>query len=326
MLFGKLQAYFVVVNLYIVALATPLNAAKVQSGRHSSKKYLSNSSRTKFNFKKFKYLVTFGDSYTSTYNDYDTMIGYRQYTNAAGPNWVYYLSDAICESRHANDTDVRVYNFASGGSVITEDVSTKYASEVLTFYQQIRDHFIPKMVERKKEFPWETKKTLFGIWFGINDTGRLRNELELKGKDLLNVGLYVYFRLIDELYQNGARHFIILNVPDLSFSPYVLESDGEGWMKRIDVFNKELPKFVAEFHRTHPDANVFFYDAFTEFGYIRKNYAKYGIEKVSDMCPDIWNPDETCLPVEKYYWANNLHPGVSVHKALTDDLVKFLTK
>ena len=96
------------------------------------------------------------------------------------------------------------------------------------------------------------------------------------------------------------------------------------WMEKIASFNKLLSKYVKEFQKTHKDSNIFLYDAFNEFKYIRDNYTKFGIEEVDGICPDIWNPDETCLPKEKYYWANDLHPCVAVHKALSEDLYKFL--
>jgi len=65
------------------------------------------------------------------------------------------------------------------------------------------------------------------------------------------------------------------------------------WMEKIASFNKLLSKYVKEFQKTHKDSNIFLYDAFNEFKYIRDNYTKFGIEEVDGICQDIWNPDET---------------------------------
>ena len=181
------------------------------------------------------------------------------------------------------------------------------------------------MVDAKDKFPWTSKDSLFGVWFGINDTGNRKSTDDLTNEDYEAMTFLMYFRLLDELYQAGARNFVILNIPDLEYAPLVVSTGGQPfWMEKIASFNKLLPEYIKNFQKTHKDTNILLYDAFNESKYIRDNYTKLGIEEVDGICPDIWNPDETCLPKEKYYWANDLHPCVAVHKALSEDLFKFM--
>jgi len=322
MLVMNLQSFFLVLSFCIVVLSK--SVATQKPGSAYSKKYLSKSSKNKFNVKNIKNIITFGDSYTSSWiKDYETMETVRDSTTSSGPNWVFYLSDILNATSTKNN--IKIYNFAAGGASVTSEISPVYAPEVNTFTKQVRELFKPKMVDIKDKFPWTSKDSLFGVWFGINDTGNRKSTDDLTNEDYEAMTFLIYFRLLDELYQAGARNFVILNIPDLEYAPLVVSTGGQPfWMEKIASFNKLLPQYIKDFHKSHKDTNIFLYDAFNESKYIRDNYTKLGIEEVDGICPDIWNPDETCLPKEKYYWANDLHPCITVHKALTEDLYKFM--
>ncbi|OUM56653.1 carbohydrate esterase family 16 protein, partial [Piromyces sp. E2] len=221
-----------------------------------SKKFLSKSSKTRFNIKNVKNIITFGDSYTSSLVNYDTMEPVRDSTTSSGPNWIFYLSDILNSTSSKND--IKIYNFASGGASVTKEISPVYSDEVNTFTKQVRELFKLKMVDVKDQFPWNSKNSLFGIWFGINDTGNRKKTDDLSNEDYEAMTFLMYFRLLDELYQSGAL---------LS-----------GW-KKIASFNTLLPKYINDFQETHRDANIFLYDAFDEFRYIRDNYSQFGIEE-----------------------------------------------
>ncbi|OUM58147.1 carbohydrate esterase family 16 protein, partial [Piromyces sp. E2] len=208
----------------------------------------------------------------------------RDSTTSSGPNWVFYLSDILNSTSSKND--IKIYNFASGGASVTKEISPVYSDEVNTFTKQVRELFKPKMVDVKDQFPWNSKNSLFGIWFGINDTGNRKITDDLSNEDYEAMTFLMYFRLLDELYQSGARNFLIINIPDLQYAPFVVSNgdDSSFWMEKIASFNTLLPKYIKNFQKTHRDANIFLYDAFDEFRYIRDNYSQFGIEEVDNIC------------------------------------------
>ncbi|OUM58146.1 carbohydrate esterase family 16 protein, partial [Piromyces sp. E2] len=216
----NLQSLFLILTFCIVVLSNPITSQK--PGSAYSKKFLSKSSKTRFNIKNVKNIITFGDSYTSSLVNYDTMEPVRDSTTSSGPNWIFYLSDILNSTSTKND--IKIYNFASGGASVTKEISPVYSDEVNTFTKQVRELFKPKMVDVKDQFPWNSKNSLFGIWFGINDTGNRKITDDLSNEDYEAMTFLMYFRLLDELYQSGARNFLIINIPDLQYAPFVVSN------------------------------------------------------------------------------------------------------
>lgn len=65
-----------------------------------------------------------------------------------------------------------------------------------------------------------------------------------------------YFSLVDELYRDGARQFLFLNVPSVTRSPRILEGTEELVKKHahcVDVFNIAFDSHFAEFKSSHED-------------------------------------------------------------------------
>jgi len=285
-------------------------------GRFSSFKLLSKVNE--FDFLDMKNLITFGDSYTTTNVDYETMISPgRLETSSYGSNWIYHMSDA---------TGMKFYNFADGGATVTCELAPAWKETVKSFVDQVRLQFVPKMTGDGPFTDWNSNNSLFGIWFGINDVGNLSwgnkdlNRLDYEAMDLL-----IYFNLVEELYNNGARNFIFLGVPSIDRSPfYTVDYPDSTIKERVDRYNNLLKDKIQEFYGKHDDVNAFYYDTYSEFVYIEENYEEYGITELHELCPDLNNPDETCLPSEQYYWGNSLHPTHVVHKIMTDDIIEFL--
>lgn len=238
-------------------------------------------------------------------------------TSAYGPNWVYYMEDKA---------NVTAYNFAYGGATVAYEISPAYLTTVLSFTDQVRKYFNPMMTDGKFK-DWDPKKTLFGVWMGINDIGNRKKGTDLSNDDLEDITLLVYFRLMEELYGYGARNFLLLNVPSIENSPWHTTIYPNPDIKyQVESFNELLAEYARDFYKEHQDINLFIYDAHSEFLYVEENYKKFGITTITETCSDLNNPDETCLPKEQYYWGNGLHPTFVVHEALTTDLCKFLSK
>lgn len=105
-----------------------------------------------------------------------------------GPNWVGH----ILSSHHPH---LRIYDYAQGGATISE-LST-----------QIRRKFLAR---HAKNVVWNTEDSLFVLWIGINDLAETENPVD---------PIKLLFQLMDELYDAGARNFLLIDCPPIHRTP-----------------------------------------------------------------------------------------------------------
>lgn len=68
-----------------------------------------------------------------------------------------------------------------------------------------------------------------------------------------------YRSLVEEIYADGGRKFLFLNVPSVSRSPYILdqgESVSESHAAWTTVYNHGLATMRAEFIAAHDDVSI----------------------------------------------------------------------
>lgn len=92
-----------------------------------------------------------------------------------------------------------------------------------------------------------------------------------------------YFALVEELYNDGARQFLFLNVPAVTRSPAISGGTEELVTKHancVDVFNTALKSQFADFKSSHEDVGLF-------LGYIyifSRRSRRRGSEYLSIIC------------------------------------------
>ncbi|CAE6454046.1 unnamed protein product [Rhizoctonia solani] len=241
------------------------------------------------NFKSVKYLFVFGDSYstvgfrsTSPVPNPTNPIGlkYPGTTITKGENWAGVLTTKV------NESLILTWDYAVSGQQVTGVV------------KQIGEQFIPTAGKRPSWCPWNATNSLFVTWIGINDINR----------GVVSERLPMLFGLQHDLYQNGARNFLFLNLPPFDRAPgagYSQQVKGE-----IAKWNTALPTHIANFTATHKGATAFLYDTqvlWDEF------YAK----------PDafnITNPDT----IKGGLWYDEYHPSTEIQRVIGQRVAKFL--
>lgn len=134
---------------------------------------------------------------------------YPGYTATGGANWVDY------DTVQYNNSLTFTYNFAYGGAVIDRDLVTPYATDVVTFEEQVTI-FLDNLSDKPGTTPWTSEDSLFSVWIGINDIG---NTYYLSGdraafSDTL---LDRYFELIQSLV---SQDFFLPN--DANILPFLI--------------------------------------------------------------------------------------------------------
>ncbi|ELU42468.1 hypothetical protein AG1IA_03488 [Rhizoctonia solani AG-1 IA] len=219
-------------------------------------------------------LAQFGFRSTSPVPNPTNPIGlkYPGTTITKGENWAGVLTTKV------NESLILTWDYAVSGQQVTGVV------------KQIGEQFIPTAGKRPSWCPWNATNSLFVTWIGINDINR----------GVVSERLPMLFGLQHDLYQNGARNFLFLNLPPFDRAPgagYSQQVKGE-----IAKWNTALPTHIANFTATHKGATAFLYDTqvlWDEF------YAK----------PDafnITNPDT----IKGGLWYDEYHPSTEIQRVI----------
>jgi phospholipase/lecithinase/hemolysin len=156
---------------------------------------------------------------------------------------------------------------------------------------------------------------LYIIDFGGND---VRDALFGAGPQALADALQSIASNLSTLYGAGARHFLVLNVPNISFLPSVVAfgpAAVEGALQATQFFNQQLEGVLGQFD-VLPGIHIHRFDLFAATSDLHDNPASYGLTNVVAPCitPDVapyfcQNPDE-------YFFWDGIHPTRAVHAIL----------
>ncbi|KAJ5988700.1 hypothetical protein N7481_003910 [Penicillium waksmanii] len=262
------------------------------------------------------YFFTFGDSYSQTnFNVNGTQPSASNPmgnptlgtgTTGNGVNWIGYLTTADNASLVLN------YNLAVGGATISNNlVPVPYedmTSQVATFESSYSS--------KPASAPWRSDDSVFGFWIGINDCGNAfwQNESSVLVPKLMTQ----YESLVLDIYANGGRKFLFVNVPPTDRSPYFIEQGTAtttqlaAWIK---AYNEGIRTMITTLKSKHKDVTTVVYDANTFMGKVLDNPKEYGFP--SDSCIDA--DGTSCV------WWNNYHPGTKYHKLQAADMKSHLS-
>ncbi|OBT41293.1 hypothetical protein VE00_08422 [Pseudogymnoascus sp. WSF 3629] len=216
------------------AVAMP-NAGGVPSG-------LGNGQSKGWGLKKFKNLVSFGDSYTD-----ESRLGYFQQHNGQGPpagtllpgststpgggitwpRWVSIYSGAS------------LFNYAVSGAVCSNKMIYRYLDSISGPFPDVLGYEVPayqadaayinKTTRTNTLFTdRKSDNTVYSMWIGTNDLGNdaLITDSTLHGETISDY-IDCIFEAFDGIYKTGGRYFVLMNVAPLDLSPlYGLPSAG----------------------------------------------------------------------------------------------------
>ncbi|KAL1922782.1 uncharacterized protein VTP21DRAFT_9158 [Calcarisporiella thermophila] len=112
-------------------------------------------------------------------------------------------------------------------------------------------------------------KTLYAIWIGSNDIFDIyfnSSDLEKFDKSADAIGAS-----LKNLYDHGAKHFLVLNVPPLQYMPLIKEmvkSDGTKLSElrgHVHGYNTRLNDVCSDFAKSAKDVQLTLFDSFTLF-------------------------------------------------------------
>ena len=169
-------------------------------------------------------------------------------------------------------------------------------------------------------------EALYIIWIGSNDVADAlfaANPADILGAALLNT-----FTQIQRLYVHGARHFLILNMPNFALTPLVLDivsvypAPVRGFLlQNISMasvgYNQALAGNLAFMQSVLPDMDVISLDMFSVLNDIVANPELYGLQIVDKACitPDTQGR-AYCSNWERYLFWDAQHPTREGHSII----------
>jgi len=287
----------------------------VHMGSENSYAFLSE--KTPFKYSEFKDLILFGDSYTTTFaNTISLETDVKKAKNEGNyVNWPIYL---------IQDHPLNLWDFAVAGAKVNHTILECEGGCVPMTTQY--SYFKNQMALGKKYSNWSGYESLVGTWFGINDLMAKLSDVYYNQKTQEESDEIDYllaqsiFNILGDVYEEGARNFLINLLPPMEKFPYFIENVWEELEGYVLNYNKNVIEFAKNFQSKYPSANVFVYNAYDEFNYLLENSSQYNIENI-DKYPEDENPDSST-----YLWRDINHPTNRVQKIIAQDIEKFLSQ
>jgi len=311
----------------------------------------------------FDNLVAFGDSYTdesrlSYFSNHGgaappvgTLLPENTNTPGGGITWDRWVS---------NYTGAFLYNYAVSGAVCDNNIINRYLSSINGPFPDVvyevnawvADSKFVNATTKKPFYSGRSDNTVFSMWIGTNDLGSYAflTDSSLHGTTLTNYTDCIFTKF-DQLYANGGRYFVLMNLAPLQLSPlYGLPNAGgltasHYWpdkgsniteisfkMKEYTttvntLFNYRVP-FEQLVAKRYPGANFAIYDVNGLMTDIYNNPDQYLTAPANSthpyfLCdPTGANCVTQSLSLDHFMWYDELHPSQQTDEVIAAEFVK----
>jgi phospholipase/lecithinase/hemolysin len=154
---------------------------------------------------------------------------------------------------------------------------------------------------------------LFLIWAGPNDF--------LGGADpsvALPLAIGNLVSSVQQLYADGARHFLVPLMPDLGLTPRLLATGpaGSGGATFLSqVFDQHLSEAMTQLGAALPGASITTFDTFSFERGVIANASALGLTNTADAC---FTGTSVCNDPSQYLFWDDIHPTAVAHVVIGD--------
>lgn len=268
-------------------------------------------------------IVVFGDSLSDNGNLYKFM-KYQlppspPYFEGRFSNGLVWIEHVIA-SYFPENPDVHLLDYAYGGAGVSEEEG---ADDVLfTLRREVNSYLLEHNDKASED-------SLFVIWIGSNNYLAFPAEIEQTLHDV-HAGIV---HSIERLVEKGAKHILVVNLPDLGRTPAAIEFDSVDTMTYFaKEHNNLLSKSIDDFRQEHPDVEWLYYDLHQAFEEVMTHPEDYGFTNITGTCVNSVVEDITKTSVLKmvtsvkpkinadgctgYLFFDLVHPTALAHQIL----------
>lgn len=269
-------------------------------------------------------VVVFGDSLSDTGNLYEYMQHqlpqsppyYKgRFTN--GPVWI----ETLMKEYYPQNAKEHLFNYAFGGAGVSDDLED---GPLFTLRKEVDSYMLAHQDRAEKD-------ALFVVWIGSNNYLGVPDDAEQTVIDVTE-GIR---RQLQRLIEAGAQHFMIVNIPDLSITPFAREAEVGDIVKTFsEQHNDRLLTIKTDLERQNPAVQFAYLDVNVTIKNIFENPESYGFSNVTDTCYDAMIDEEDDNPVirmvasvkasskrdacEGHLFFDPVHPAVGAHRLMAE--------
>ncbi|MBT2119386.1 SGNH/GDSL hydrolase family protein [Dyella sp. LX-66] len=261
-------------------------------------------------------IVSFGDSLSDTMNLFNGALWKMPHRKS----WLLgrFSNGPLWNEKVAAALGLPLYNWSIGGA----------AGDRYLVIPGLREQVASWAQYMRSAKNYQPARTLFMLWIGAND-------LISYGRSAESVAQHVETSL-SALIAQGARHVLVLNLPDLTLAPGLRSSKDKAKVTRdVSSYNSKLSDLVDRLQKKHADVQLALLDNTPLLRAVAADLAGHGLSVFSDSCLKIeygsslaytmkQNPRPACTRADDYFFWDGLHPTAKGHQILADKVTSFL--
>lgn len=219
-------------------------------------------------------IVVFGDSLSDNGNLYAFMKHqlpqsppYFEGRFSNGPVWIEHL----VASYFPADPSSHLLDYAFGGAGVSEEEGDDV---LFTLRREVSSYLVSHQDKASAD-------SLFVVWIGANNYLAMPSDVE---QTLIDVNAGITHSL-ELLAAKGAKHILVLNLPDLGKTPAATEFGSvEAFSYFSSQHNQLLIKTVDNFKQKYPDINWLYFNLNKTFDHVLEHPEVYGINNITETC------------------------------------------
>lgn len=270
-----------------------------------------------------KDIVVFGDSLSDNGNIYEFMgrklpesPPYYDGRFSNGLLWVEHLT----KSYFPKNPEAHLHDYAFGGAGVTEDIEEE---DLFSLRREINVYLADHQGKAEED-------SLFVVWIGANNYLGLPDDME-ETVTAVNSGIV---RDLKYLADAGAKHILVVNLPDLGKTPAAHEFGAEETLSNYSQRHNELLlNAIHGLTQTYPQVQWIHFDANGGVKGFIDSPEQYGFKNVTQSCYDTLidkHASNTMLSIaakvqvkpgvlcDDYLFFDRVHPTSPAHRMLAE--------
>lgn len=179
-----------------------------------------------------------------------------------GPTWAEHVGKYFYDKFYVN---YKIYAWGGATTILHSPAHDSFVAPI-TLDGELQKYNLESLFVDKS-------KVLYFIWIGAND---YLYDLDPDMNGLVNNVVKKITSTMKRLMAQGAKNFVILNLPDLAATPYSRHENMHDRLAAVTLLhNKKLAEAINKLQRENTDKTILFMDIFTIFNNLVSEPQKY---------------------------------------------------